>query len=73
MLTAGNFAWTAGAPYLFKNVFSFRPDQYGNVALVIGAGYVLGTLLSGRHSHRLAAPQIVYFGLGLAYWPEASS
>lgn len=59
MLTAGNFAWTAGAPYLFKNVYGFRPDRYGNVALIIGAGYVLGTSLSGRLSRRLLAPRIV--------------
>ncbi len=65
LLTAGNFAWTAGAPYFFENAFGFSPDRYGNVALVIGMGYVVGTLLSGRLSRHLLAPQIVYFGLTL--------
>jgi MFS transporter, DHA1 family, multidrug resistance protein len=62
-LTAGNFAWTATAPFLFAHLFHFKPEQYGNLALVIGAGYVAGTLLSGKLSRRLTPPLLVYLGL----------
>jgi DHA1 family bicyclomycin/chloramphenicol resistance-like MFS transporter len=54
MLTAGNFAWTAGAPFVFGGIYHFSPDRYGNVALLVGAGYVLGTVLSGRLSKRFS-------------------
>ena len=62
-LTAGNFAWTAAAPFLFARLFQFKPEQYGNLALVIGAGYVAGTLISGRLSRRLTPPTLVYMGM----------
>jgi DHA1 family bicyclomycin/chloramphenicol resistance-like MFS transporter len=67
MLTAGNFAWTAGAPFLFRDVYHFSPDQYGNIALPIGAGYVAGTFMSGRLSKRITAPILVYGGMGAAF------
>ncbi len=65
LLTAGNFAWTAAAPFLFARKFGFSPAQYGNTALVVGAGYVCGTFLSGRLSSRFLAPTIVYTGTAL--------
>ena len=66
MLTAGNFAWTAAAPFIFKSQYHFGPAQYGNVALLIGSGYVAGTTLSAQLSRRLAAPAVVYTGIALA-------
>ena len=66
LLTAGNFAWTAGAPFLFASTFHFAADQYGNIALVVGAGYVLGTFVSGLLSKRVSAPTVVYGGMSVA-------
>jgi DHA1 family bicyclomycin/chloramphenicol resistance-like MFS transporter len=66
LLTAGNFAWTAGAPFLFASTYHFTADRYGNIALIIGAGYVLGTFVSGFLSRRLLAPTVVYSGMLLA-------
>jgi DHA1 family bicyclomycin/chloramphenicol resistance-like MFS transporter len=66
MLTAGNFAWTAAAPFIFKSQYRFGPAQYGNIALLIGSGYVAGAILSGQLSRRLAAPAVVYTGMALA-------
>ncbi len=66
LLTAGNFAWTAGAPFLFASNYHFTPDRYGNIALIVGAGYVLGTFASGFLSRRFVAPTVVYSGMGLA-------
>jgi DHA1 family bicyclomycin/chloramphenicol resistance-like MFS transporter len=66
MLTAGNFAWTAGAPFVFKALYHFSPAQYGNVALAVGGGYVLGTLAGGRLSQHWKAPTLVYAGMALA-------
>jgi DHA1 family bicyclomycin/chloramphenicol resistance-like MFS transporter len=66
MLTAGNFAWTAAAPFIFKSQYHFGPTQYGNIALLIGSGYVAGTILSGQLSKGLAAPAVVYTGMALA-------
>jgi DHA1 family bicyclomycin/chloramphenicol resistance-like MFS transporter len=65
LLTAGNFAWTAGAPFVFARTYGFTPDRYGNIALVVGAGYVLGTIASGRLSKVLTAPVLVYSGMSL--------
>jgi predicted MFS family arabinose efflux permease len=58
MLVAGNFAWNAGAPFVFGTVYHFGPDRYGNVALLIGGGYVAGTAVSGFFSKRLPAPVV---------------
>ncbi len=66
MLTAGNFAWTAAAPFIFRSQYHFVPTQYGNIALLIGSGYLAGTILSGQLSKRLAAPAVVYTGMALA-------
>jgi DHA1 family bicyclomycin/chloramphenicol resistance-like MFS transporter len=66
LLTAGNFAWTAGAPFLFASTYHFTADHYGNIALIIGAGYVAGTFVSGILSKRFLAPAVVYSGLFLA-------
>ena len=66
LLTAGNFAWTAIAPFLFAVRYGFSPDQYGNIALFVGGGYLIGTFLCGRLSSRVAAPVLVYSGLGCA-------
>ncbi len=65
-LIAGNFAWTAVAPFLFAIRFGFSPDQYGNIALLVGAGYLAGTFICGRLSSRVSAPLLVYTGLALA-------
>ena len=65
LLTAGNFAWTAGAPFLFSATYHFTADRYGNIALFVGAGYVVGTFLSGLFSKRLVAPTVVYSGMSL--------
>lgn len=66
LLTAGNFAWTAIAPFLFAIRYGFSPSQYGNVTLFVGGGYLAGTFLCGRLSARVSAPVLVYLGLGLA-------
>jgi DHA1 family bicyclomycin/chloramphenicol resistance-like MFS transporter len=66
MLVAGNFAWNAGAPFVFGMVYGFSPDRYGNIALLIGGGYVAGTAVSGFLSKRMPAPLVVYSGMGLA-------
>ena len=66
LLTAGNFAWTAGAPFLFASTYHFSADQYGNIALLVGAGYVAGTFASGVLSRRFEAPTVVYRGMALA-------
>jgi len=67
LLTAGNFAWTAGAPFLFAATYHFTADRYGNIALIIGAGYVAGTFASGFLSRRFLAPAVVYSGVFLAF------
>jgi DHA1 family bicyclomycin/chloramphenicol resistance-like MFS transporter len=66
LLTAGNFAWTAGAPFVLGKVHHVSPSQYGNLSLLIGAGYLLGTFCSGYFSRRILAPFVVYTGLALS-------
>ena len=70
LLTAGSFAWTAGAPFVFTSLYHFSPAEYGNVALGIGGGYVIGTLASARLSKLWPAPTVVY--LGMAFVVAAS-
>jgi DHA1 family bicyclomycin/chloramphenicol resistance-like MFS transporter len=66
LLTAGNFAWTAIAPFLFAIRYGLNAAQYGNVALFVGGGYLFGTFLCGRLSSRITAPVLVYAGLACA-------
>ncbi len=71
-LTAGNFAWNAAAPFVFVTQYGLSPDGYGRLALVIGGGYVLGTLLAARLSKMISAPAMVYTGLGLSFTASAA-
>lgn len=51
LLTAGNFAWVAGAPFVFITRMGFTPASYGLVNLAVGGGYAvgaIGVILAGR-------------------------
>jgi DHA1 family bicyclomycin/chloramphenicol resistance-like MFS transporter len=65
LLTAGNFAWNASAPFLFAELFAVTPEAYGDDALIVGAGYVAGTLLAGVIGRFLSPETLVYAGLSL--------
>jgi DHA1 family bicyclomycin/chloramphenicol resistance-like MFS transporter len=71
-LTAGNFAWNASAPFVFATQYGLGPDRYGRLALAIGGGYVLGTILAARLSKLISAPAMVYTGLGLSFTASAA-
>jgi DHA1 family bicyclomycin/chloramphenicol resistance-like MFS transporter len=57
---------------VFGGIYHFSPDRYGNVALLVGAGYVLGTVLSGRLSKRFSAPVLVYTGMALSLFASVA-
>ena len=63
LLTAGNFAWNAAAPFLLGSMFGIGPQGYGWVALLVGSGYAAGTLAAGRIARSVTASVLVYGGL----------
>lgn len=65
-LTAGNFAWNAMAPFVFATRFHLAADQYGMVSLVVGLGYLGGTLSVPWLARHLDPARMVYGGLALA-------
>lgn len=62
-LTAGNFAWNATGPFFLQEQFHVRPDRYGTLSILIGGGYVAGTVIAARLAGRFQAPVVVYAGL----------
>ena len=66
LVAACNFAWTAGAPFVFVDLLGFRPDAYGVANLGVGASYVAGTLAVMRLGGRIAPGHMLFAGAALA-------
>lgn len=66
LLTAGNFAWVAAAPFLFIQQFGVRPAVYGLYSLLVGGGYALGALMVILGGKRISTRRAVQAGVGLA-------
>lgn len=57
-LTAASFAWTAGAPFVFIEAMGVPPDRYGSITVIVGAGFLAGTVASVRLARRTVAPAL---------------
>ena len=63
---AGLMAFTAGGPFVFIEVLGLSPQHYGMLAVFTVAGFLAGSLLTGRLTARMALEHLVLLGLVVA-------
>lgn len=56
---SGLFAYLSGSSFVLIDFLGVSPFQYGLFFTLIVAGFFVGTLLSGRYSHRLGRERLV--------------
>jgi MFS transporter, DHA1 family, multidrug resistance protein len=63
--SAGLFAYLAGSPYVFMELFGTTEQQYGGIFALIAAGLISSSQLNNRMLKRYSSEQIVRVTLGI--------
>lgn len=61
----GMFAYIAGSPFVFIEVFGLAPDDYGLVFGLNALGFVVLAQVNGRLAHRIAPARLLTLGVVL--------
>lgn len=61
----GYFSFISGSSFIFINLMHISPQNYGILYAILVIGYIAGTLLAGRLTHRCDARQAVFIGAAL--------
>ncbi|HWA45468.1 MAG TPA: Bcr/CflA family multidrug efflux MFS transporter [Hypericibacter adhaerens] len=62
MNAAGMFAYIAGSPFVFIELYRVAPEHYGWIFGSNAAGLILASQINGRIVHRFGADRILRFG-----------
>jgi DHA1 family bicyclomycin/chloramphenicol resistance-like MFS transporter len=62
MNAAGMFAYIAGSPFVFIELYQVAPEHYGWIFGINAAGLILASQINGRIVHRFGADRILRFG-----------
>jgi len=63
---SGIFCFISGSSFVFINILGVAPDRFGWCFSVFVIGYLIGTVLSARLTHRLGIDRMVQLGAGTA-------
>jgi MFS transporter, DHA1 family, multidrug resistance protein len=65
MNAAGMFAYIAGSPFVFIELYGVAPEHFGWIFGANAAGLIFASQVNGRIVHRYGADRILRFGNGL--------
>jgi DHA1 family bicyclomycin/chloramphenicol resistance-like MFS transporter len=63
---SGIFCFISGSSFVFINILGVAPQRFGWCFSVFVIGYMIGTILSARLTHRIGIDGMVQLGAGLA-------
>jgi DHA1 family bicyclomycin/chloramphenicol resistance-like MFS transporter len=66
VMIAGVFAYVAGTPFIYQNIYGASPTQFALLFASNGISLIIGSQLVGRMSHRVSERAFLLFGLWLA-------
>lgn len=66
IMTAGVFAYVAGTPFIYQNIYGVTPAVFSILFASNGVSLIIGSQIVGRMSHRISEQKLLLVGLWLA-------
>lgn len=66
IMVAGVFAYVAGTPFIYQNIYGVSPTTFALLFGSNGISLIIGSQIVGRMAHRVEAPFFVRLGLIIA-------
>lgn len=66
IMTAGVFAYVAGTPFIYQNIYGVSPTVFSILFASNGISLIIGSQIVGRMSHRIPEQTLLLSGLWLA-------
>lgn len=66
IMMAGVFAYVAGTPFIYQNIYGATPTQFALLFASNGVSLIIGSQLVGRLTHRVSEQFFLVLGLWLA-------
>ena len=63
----GLFAFATGLPFVFIELAGMSPDDFGAVFIITVVGYLSGSVVTSRISHRIAGERLVFGGTAIQF------